>query len=31
MNYKDLIAQALASGESMESIMEKITNQANEA
>ena len=31
MNYKDLIAQALASGESMESIMEKITDQANEA
>ena len=31
MNYKDLIAQALASGESMKSIMEKITNQANEA
>lgn len=31
MNHKDLIAQALASGESMESIMEKITNQANEA
>ena len=31
MNYKDLISQALASGESMESIMEKITDQANEA
>lgn len=31
MNYKDLIAQALASGESMASIMEKITDQANEA
>ena len=31
MNYKDLIAQALASGESMETIMKKITDQANEA
>ena len=31
MNYKDLIAQALASGESMETIMNKITDQANEA
>lgn len=31
MDYKDLIAQALASGESMESIMAKITDQANEA
>ena len=31
MNHKDLIAQALASGESMETIMKNITDQANEA